>query len=99
MLGIEEKDPVITGAYADALYEEYKSVYVEPECHKHDKRAQPNMSKQQHSLTYERTDDMSVLSDFYCGVEEMDDYIHNKLFRSMRSATSLRERAMPWLQL
>jgi hypothetical protein len=39
MLGIEEKDPVITGAYADALYEEYKSVYGEPECHKHDKRA------------------------------------------------------------
>ena len=37
------------------------------------------MSKQQHSLTYERTDDMSVLSDFYCGVTEMDDYIHNKL--------------------
>lgn len=37
------------------------------------------MSKQQHSLTYERTDDMSVLSDFYCGVKEMDEYIHNRL--------------------
>ena len=37
------------------------------------------MSKLQHTLTYERTDDMSVLSDFYCGVEEMDDYIHDKL--------------------
>jgi len=33
MLGIEEKDPVITGKYADDLYEEYKSVYGEPsEC-------------------------------------------------------------------
>ena len=30
MLGIEEKDPVITGKYADDLYEEYKSVYGEP---------------------------------------------------------------------
>lgn len=37
------------------------------------------MSKQQHSLTYERTDDMSVLSDFYCGIDEMDDYIHDRL--------------------
>ena len=37
------------------------------------------MSKQQHSLDYERTDDMSVLSDFYCGIGEMDDYIHNRL--------------------
>ena len=36
------------------------------------------MSKQ-HSLDYERTDDMSVLSDFYCGIVEMDDYIHNRL--------------------
>lgn len=32
-----------------------------------------------HDLIYERTDDMSVLSDFYCGVVEMDDYIHNRL--------------------
>ena len=32
-----------------------------------------------HNLIYERTDDMSVLSDFYCGVVEMDDYIHNRL--------------------
>lgn len=37
------------------------------------------MSKQQHSLIYERTDDMSVLSDFYCGIEEMDTFIHNRL--------------------
>ncbi|MBR5038236.1 MAG: GNAT family N-acetyltransferase [Prevotella sp.] len=37
------------------------------------------MSKQQHTLTYERTDDMSVLSDFYCGIDEMDNFIHNKL--------------------
>ena len=38
MLGIEEKDPVITGKYADDLYEEYKSVYGEPEYHKNDKQ-------------------------------------------------------------
>jgi hypothetical protein len=31
MLGINEKDPVITGQYADDLYEEYKSVYGEPD--------------------------------------------------------------------
>ena len=37
------------------------------------------MSHQQHSLIYERTDDMSVLSDFYCGIQEMDDFIHVKL--------------------
>lgn len=39
MLGIEEKDPVITGKYADDLYEEYKSVYGEPEYQKTDKQA------------------------------------------------------------
>lgn len=32
-----------------------------------------------HSLTYERTDDMSVLSDFYCGIEKMDNFIHDRL--------------------
>jgi len=37
------------------------------------------MSDLLHNLTYERTDDMSVLSDFYCGIDEMDNYIHNKL--------------------
>ena len=37
------------------------------------------MSKQPHSLDFERTDDMSVLSDFYCGVEDMDNFIHNRL--------------------
>jgi hypothetical protein len=31
MLGIEEKDTVITGVYADDLYEEYKGVYGEPD--------------------------------------------------------------------
>lgn len=30
-------------------------------------------------LIYERTDDMSVLLDFYCGIFEMDDFIHNSL--------------------
>lgn len=38
MLGIEEKDPVITGKYADDLYEEYKSVYGEPVSCKENKR-------------------------------------------------------------
>lgn len=38
MLGIEEKDPIITGKYADDLYEEYKSVYSELEYHKNDKQ-------------------------------------------------------------
>ena len=33
----------------------------------------------EHKLIYERTDDMSVLSDFYCDIGEMDDFIHNKL--------------------
>ena len=37
------------------------------------------MSDIKHCLDYERTDDMSVLSNFYCGIKEMDDYIHNKL--------------------
>ena len=37
------------------------------------------MSKQHHSLDYERTDDMSVLSDFYCGIDEMDRFIHSRL--------------------
>lgn len=31
MLGVIEKDPVITGQYADDLYNEYKSVYGEPD--------------------------------------------------------------------
>lgn len=30
-------------------------------------------------LIYERTDDMSVLSDFCCGVFDMDDFIHRSL--------------------
>ena len=37
------------------------------------------MSQKLHTLYYERTDDMSVLSDFYCGISEMDEYIHSKL--------------------
>lgn len=38
MLGVEEKDPVITGKFADDLYEEYKSVYGEPETRKESKQ-------------------------------------------------------------
>lgn len=37
------------------------------------------MSNQKHYLDYERTDDMSVLSNFYCGIQQMDDFIHDKL--------------------
>jgi GNAT superfamily N-acetyltransferase len=31
------------------------------------------------ALEYERMEDTSVLSNFYCGIYEMDDFIHNKL--------------------
>lgn len=30
-------------------------------------------------LVFERIDDASVLSNFYCGVQDMDDFIHEKL--------------------
>lgn len=30
-------------------------------------------------LVFERIDDASVLSNFYCGIDEMDEFIHNKL--------------------
>ena len=30
-------------------------------------------------LVFERIDDASVLSNFYCGIPEMDDFIHEKL--------------------
>lgn len=30
-------------------------------------------------LVFERIDDASVLSNFYCGIQEMDDFIHEKL--------------------
>ena len=36
-----------------------------------------------HPLEYERTDDMSVLSDFYCGIYDMDKFIHSGLQRSI----------------
>ena len=42
-----------------------------------------------HQLDYERTDDMSVLSDFYCGIEVMDDYIHNRLQDKIRRMPEL----------
>lgn len=38
MLGINEKDPVITGKHADELYDEYKSVYGEPAFLKREKQ-------------------------------------------------------------
>ena len=34
---------------------------------------------ERHELDYERTDDVSVLSDFYCGIDEMDEHIHKRL--------------------
>jgi hypothetical protein len=30
-------------------------------------------------LVFERIDDASVLSNFYCGIPDMDDFIHEKL--------------------
>ena len=30
-------------------------------------------------LVFERIDDASVLSNFYCGIQEMDDFIYEKL--------------------
>lgn len=36
-----------------------------------------NQGKQ--NIIFERIDDASVLSNFYCGVQEMDDFIHEKL--------------------
>jgi len=30
-------------------------------------------------FVFERIDDASVLSNFYCGIQEMDDFIHEKL--------------------
>lgn len=32
-----------------------------------------------HNLVYERIDEISVLSNFYCGIEKMDNFIHNNL--------------------
>lgn len=37
------------------------------------------MSDTKHCLEYERTDDMSVLFNFNCGIRDMDNYIHNNL--------------------
>lgn len=31
------------------------------------------------NLIFERIDDASVLSNFYCGIKDMDDFIHEKL--------------------
>lgn len=37
-----------------------------------------NKEEEYFDLVFERTDDVSVLSNYYCGIEEMDDFIHNK---------------------
>jgi len=42
-----------------------------------------------HNLSYERTDDMSVLFDFYCGIADMDNYIHNHLQDKINSVQEL----------
>ena len=36
-------------------------------------------------LIYERTDDMSALSDFRCGIDEMDVFIHNRLQSAIKT--------------
>ena len=38
-----------------------------------------NKEEEYLDLVFERIDDASVLSNFYCGIEEMDEFIHNKL--------------------
>ena len=37
-----------------------------------------NKEEEYLDLVFERIDDASVLSNFYCGIEEMDDFIHHK---------------------
>lgn len=43
-----------------------------------------------HELYYERTEDISVLSDFFCGIEEMDRFIHNSLQEKLRVSDELK---------
>ena len=38
-----------------------------------------NKEEEYFDLVFERIDDASVLSNFYCGIDEMDEFIHNKL--------------------
>lgn len=38
-----------------------------------------NKEEEYLDLVFERIDDASVLSNFYCGIEEMDEFIHHKL--------------------
>lgn len=38
-----------------------------------------NKEEEYIDLVFERIDDASVLSNFYCGIDEMDSFIHNKL--------------------
>lgn len=38
-----------------------------------------NKEEEYINLVFERIDDASVLSNFYCGIDEMDEFIHNKL--------------------
>jgi len=37
------------------------------------------MCELKYKLSYKRTDNASVLFDFYCGIDEMDSFIHDKL--------------------
>jgi len=37
-----------------------------------------NKEEEYINLVFERIDDASVLSNFYCGIDEMDEFIHNK---------------------
>lgn len=46
-----------------------------------------NEAIEYNGLIYERTDDMSVLSEFYCGIFEMDDFIHNNLQEAINHYT------------
>ena len=46
-----------------------------------------NEAIEYNGLIYERTDDMSVLSEFYCGIFEMDDFIHHNLQEAINHYT------------
>lgn len=45
-----------------------------------------NKEEEYINLVFERIDDASVLSNFYCGIDEMDEFIHNKLQDYLKKA-------------
>lgn len=43
-----------------------------------------NKEEEYINLVFERIDDASVLSNFYCGIDEMDEFIHNKPIKTKK---------------